>query len=193
MTSRARLAPPSKSHRPSMLIDPHRPEWRVVPGFECYEVSERGHVRRRATFGRGSTGRLLKLRCNRFGYVTAKLYREGRPHDVFVHRLVVWAFIGPKPSPFHEVAHADGNKQNNHRTNLRWATKSENCLQKREHGAIPDIRGEKHPGAKLTEEIVHQLRRRRREGAFFREIAEEFGIPKLTVWDAVSRKTWSHI
>ena len=176
-----------------MSIDLNALAWRTVPGFESYEVSEDGHVRRRATFRHYSDGRLLKPRRNRFGYVTVTLYRNGRPHNVFVHRVVVWAFIGPQPSPFHEVAHEDGRKRNNHWKNLRWATKSENCLQKREHGAIPDIRGEKHPGAKLSSEIVRELRQRRQEGAYFREIAEEFGIPKLTVYDAVTGNTWSHI
>lgn len=168
-------------------------EWRTVPGFDAYEVSESGQVRRRVTHRRLPRGRPLKARRNRFGYFVVTLYRQGERHEVFLHRIVVWAFVGPQPSPAHEVAHGDGNKGNNHYGNLRWATKSENCRQKREHGAIPDIRGERHPGAKLTNEIVLELRRRRQQGAYFREISEEFGIPKLTVYDAVTGKTWSHL
>lgn len=168
-------------------------EWRPASSFNAYDVSEYGHVRRRVTYRGYPAGRLLKLRRNRFGYFCVTLYQQGRPQDVFVHRLVAFAFIGPQPSPLHEIAHGDGNKANNHWSNLRWATKSENCCQKREHGALPDIRGERHPGAKLTNEVVLALRRRRRQGAYFREIADEFGIPKLTVYDAVKGKTWSHI
>jgi hypothetical protein len=176
-----------------MPIDLGGVQWRPVPGFDAYDVSEHGHVRRRAKYRGYRAGRLLKQRCNRFGYFCVTLFRQLKPQAVFVHRLVACAFVGPQPSPVHEVAHGDGNKANNHWRNLRWATKSENCRQKRAHNALPDIRGERHPGAKLTNEVVLALRRRRQQGAYFREIAEEFGIPKLTVYDAVTGKTWSHI
>ncbi len=168
-------------------------QWRPAPGFETYDVSEYGHVRRRVGYRGYPAGRLVKSGRNRCGYFSVTLFRQGRRQEVFVHRLVAYAYIGPQPSPFHEVAHGDGDKANNHWSNLRWATKSENCRQKREHGAVPDIRGERHPGAKLTNEVVLELRRRRQQGAYFREIAEEFGIPKITVYDAVTGKTWSHI
>jgi hypothetical protein len=55
------------------------------------------------------------------------------------------------------------------------------------------VRGEKHPMARLTEALVLAMRSRRREGALYREIAHEFGFPKLTVYDAVRGVTWSHI
>jgi hypothetical protein len=35
---------------------------------------------------------------------------------------VAEAFIGPQPSPRHQVAHYDGVRDNNHYSNLRWAT-----------------------------------------------------------------------
>ncbi|MBM3748948.1 MAG: hypothetical protein FJW34_24535 [Acidobacteria bacterium] len=168
-------------------------EWRPIPGFQSYEVSELGHVRRCVPYRGYPAGRLLKPKCNRSGYLAVTLYGNGVRRELLVHRLVAWAFIGASPSPHHEVAHGDGNKKNNHRRNLRWATKSENCLQKREHGTVPDIKGEKHPSAKLTNGLVLEMRRRREQGAFFREIAEELGIPKLTVYDAVTGRTWSHI
>ena len=112
---------------------------------------------------------------------------------MFVHRLVALAFLGPRPSERHEVAHGDGCRTNNHWTNLRWATHSENMLDRREHGTVPDRRGQKHPMARLTDEVVQAMRQRRRDGLYFREIAEEFDLPKLTVYDAVTGKTWSHL
>ena len=168
-------------------------EWRPVPAHPAYEVSERGEVRRVLTFRHYLAGMLLKQKPNRAGYVVVTLSADGKRRNVFVHRLVALAFVGPPPSARHQVAHGDGHPRNNHWKNLRWATPSENALDRRSHGTVPDRKGERHPMARLTDEVVLAMRRRRREGAYFREIAMEFGIPKLTVYDAVTGKTWSHI
>jgi hypothetical protein len=168
-------------------------EWRPIPGFSSYEASGRGDIRRAVSFRHYPAGMVLRQRRNRFGYTTVRLSERGIARDVFVHRLVALAFIGPQPTPQHEVAHRDGDKANNHWRNLRWATKSENCKEKRTLGELPDIRGEKHPQARLTEALVLAMRERRRQGAFFREIAAEFGVPTLTAYDAIKGITWSHI
>lgn len=168
-------------------------EWRPVPAHPAYEVSERGEVRRTFTFRHYRAGMLLKQKPNRTGYMVVTLSTDGERRDVFAHRLVALAFVGPPPTAKHQVAHGDGNPKNNRWQNLRWATASENALDRRSHGTVPDRKGEKHPMARLTDELVFAMRRRRGEGAYFREIAKEFGIPKLTVYDAVTGKTWGHI
>ena len=168
-------------------------EWRPVPGFPAYEVSERGDVRRVSAFRHYPSGYALKPRPNRFGYPTVALSRDGRRSELFVHRIVAMAFRGPQPSPSHEVAHGDGNKAHNDWRNLRWATRSENCREKRGLGELPDIRGERHPQARLTEAMVLAMRKRRQEGMYYREIAEQFGVPKPTAYDAITGVTWNHI
>jgi hypothetical protein len=168
-------------------------EWRPAPGFPAYEVSECGDVRRAVAFRQYHVGMILRKKLNRFGYWTVTLFANGNRYDVFVHRLVSLAFLGAPPSERHEVAHGDGCRTNNHWTNLRWATHPENMSDRKRHGTVPDRKGEKHPLARLTDELVLAMRQRRRDGLFFREIAEEFGLPKLTVYDAVTGKTWSHM
>ena len=44
--------------------------------------------------------------------------------DVAFHRRVALAFLGAAPSATHTVDHIDGDKSNNHLSNLRWASKS---------------------------------------------------------------------
>lgn len=44
----------------------------------------------------------------------------------YVHRIVAETFIGPAPTPQHEVNHKDLNKLNNHVSNLEWVTRQEN-------------------------------------------------------------------
>lgn len=135
----------------------------------------------------------LRQKLNRFGYPTVALSIDGKRRDIFVHRLVALAFLGVAPDERHEVAHGDGCRTNNHWTNLRWATHHDNMLDRRRHGTVPNRKGEKHPLARLTEGIVLAMRQRRRDGLYFREIAEEFGVPTLTVYDAVTGTTWGHI
>jgi hypothetical protein len=73
----------------------------------------------------------MKLRENRYGHLRTNLYREvdgkRKLFTVAIHRLVAQAFIA-NPDSLPVVDHIDRNKHNNHVSNLRWATVSENTL-----------------------------------------------------------------
>lgn len=58
------------------------------------------------------------------GYKTVKLKINGRK-TMRVHRLVAMAYV-PNPENKPCVDHIDGNKTNNHYSNLRWCTNGEN-------------------------------------------------------------------
>jgi len=94
-------------------------EWRVIEGFEKYQVSNCGNV-----FS-CYTGKLLKEHLNHNGYSTVQLYLDGKAKTKRVHRLVAEAFI-PNTEQLPEVDHLNSNKQDNSVTNLRWATGSLN-------------------------------------------------------------------
>lgn len=78
-------------------------------------VNQRGHYRK---------ARVLQQRLSADGYPTVKLTYFGKKKTVKVHRLVAEAFI-PNIDNKETVNHIDGNKRNNHVSNLEWADRSE--------------------------------------------------------------------
>jgi len=73
--------------------------------------------------------RWLKPRQNVYGYIFYSISRGtgmNKPLGAFAHTLVALKYIGRPPSPGHEIDHIDGNKANNHYTNLRWLSHGEN-------------------------------------------------------------------
>lgn len=113
-----------------------RPEqWRPIPGFPGYDVSDQGRVRSWHTW-RGRPGpRLLKRpRMSVKGYHYVNLYDPaGRHRTIRVYRLVTLAFRGPKP-PGMVTRHIDGNAGNDRLANVVYGTALENSADQREHG-----------------------------------------------------------
>jgi hypothetical protein len=169
--------------------------WKVVSSCSTYEVSDHGRVRRRGgTYGCRQT-RPLKSWVGRNGYpsVALSLGVGATYRQVSVHQLVLETFVGPPPSPEYECAHGDGNKMNNHISNLRWATHKENALDATIHGSWKPLRGEDHPSAKLSEADVIVIKKELAKGTAARSIAINFGVSKDTIVDIRVGRKWRHV
>jgi hypothetical protein len=129
-------------------------EWRDIPGFPGYQVSDLGRVQsldrliydpRSETTNRPAfrryPGRVLVPVING-GYPRVKL-GGGHP-GVPIHQLVALAFIGPRP-PGQEVRHWDGDNLNVRRNNILYGTRSDNAKDRVRHGRqavnLPNLRG----------------------------------------------------
>jgi len=153
--------------------------YKEIRGFEGkYSVDEDGNV-----FSHIS-GRKLKP------YLTSKGYYHiilaGR--NIKVHRLVAEAFL-PDFLEKPQVNHIDGNKQNNHISNLEMATASENMLHAFNTGLNP--KGENHGNAKLSNEDVATIKMLLCEGETTVSIAKEFGVDRSTVSLIKLGKMWN--
>ena len=164
--------------------------WKVVPFNTRYEVSNLGRVRG------GVTGGIKKNIKRSDGYIGVGFYSNPFKSRVYlVHRLVLLSFIGSPPTKKHQAAHWDGNKENNILTNLRWATQSENNLDKKRHGTFtnPRMLGEANHKAKLTEEKVRQVRQLHASGHTIRSLSRKFNITYQAMKAVVQRKHWAHV
>lgn len=124
-------------------MDDWTERWLPIPGHEGrYEVSDLGRVRSLAQTtrdGRRLKPRLLSGRPQTSGHLAALLTTDGVSRNALVHRLVLFAFVGPPPPGMHAL-HSDGDPANNRLSNLRWGTPSENSLDAVRHGVHPQAR-----------------------------------------------------
>jgi hypothetical protein len=167
-------------------------EWRPIPGFPQYEVSEWGHVRRLSAGGSpvAYKGRVLRPR-RRASYWAVTLHDGTGRHDLSVHRLVLTAFVGPPPSEEHQGAHFDGDRDNNHLTNLRWATARENIADKVRHGTI--ARGQKAGPRRFSEVDVRAIRRLHSQGLSQERLAVRFQTSQSHVGRIVRFEAWGWV
>lgn len=92
--------------------------WKDIPGFN-YKVNEFGKVK-------NTSDKILKPKIIKYSAVSLHLGNKKYYQCSNVGRLVLMAFNG-LPEEGKECNHKDGDKLNNHISNLEWVTKSENC------------------------------------------------------------------
>ena len=100
-------------------------EWRKVEGYDNYEVSSLGRVRR----NRADNGKTIFIGTKESdGYIRVGLTKEGKCRKFKMHRLVAFAFItNPDPINKIEVNHL-GEKDDNRACMLEWVTPQENSI-----------------------------------------------------------------
>ncbi len=164
-------------------------EWRQVPGFPLYTVSDAGLVQ--------GPRKLLKLSPDKDGYLYVNLRRAGSVIGSrrAVHHLVLIAFVGPRGGHKIVARHKDSNPAHNALGNLSWSTQKANLADRVARGTVP--RGESQGAAKLTDADVHTIRAnyvRYSKTSGGKALAARFGVHHTTIHDIVARKrTWRHI
>src|SRR5699024_4379605 len=116
-------------------------KWRYIEGtnkhFKIYEdgTVERLYFETIDKAGRvwKKQPRIEKVRFNNNGYKMVKYIPYG--HE-YVHRIVDKHFCEGNNKLKNQVNHIDGNKTNNHYTNLEWCSKTENMQHASKNGLI---------------------------------------------------------
>lgn len=118
-----------------MNISTNSKVWKDVVGYEgLYKVSECGKVLNT------KSNRLMKSYFHGRGYDRISLTSQGLQRNHYVHRLVGDAFLEPPENVNqNQINHIDGNKNNNHFSNLEWTSPSENFNHAVRTGLIKNI------------------------------------------------------
>lgn len=125
------------------------------------------------------------------GYAAVLIYTAGARRLRTIHTLVAEAFLGPKPTPRHEVNHKNGVKTDNRDRNLEWVTSSVN--QYHRYSVLGNVgpRGQRAGSSRLTETEVREIRARRENGEKLKSLAPMFGVSFQTISEIATRKTWA--
>lgn len=94
--------------------------WKKIKGFEAYEVSDLGRVRRTLPGQHTHIGKILKPNAGHSGYLKVDLFRNGKHNTRKLHKLVANAFL-PNPKSLPQVNHT-GKKTDNKVSKLERIT-----------------------------------------------------------------------
>lgn len=147
-------------------------------------------------------GQIWSKRSNRFlklnlfnGYLATNTNVLGKAVVLIAHRLVAKAYI-PNPDNKPQVNHKDGNKQNNHVSNLEWCTAQENVQHAYDTGLAKALSGTENYGSKLSEEDIRYIRANykpydREFGA--RGLGRKFNVSHPIISYVINNKTYKNV
>ena len=164
-------------------------EWRPIPGWRDYSVSNLGRVRREYSH----CFRVLKIQRNvDTGYAIIGISCSGRRKTCNVHVLFALAFHGERPAGT-EVRHfPDSDRMNCRASNLSYASPTQNAADRLVHGT----QSFEHPLSRmrLSDGAVSLMRWLHFEHEVSgRELASWFDIVVPGASRAINGVTWSHV
>ncbi len=156
--------------------------WKVIDIAPRYWVSDHGDI-----ISTVRKGRIMKKTIGTHGYPYVSIMIDDKPIKMLVHRIMGKAFLdGEKET----INHIDGNKENNHISNLEWATHKENLNHAFSTG-LNNCYGEGHPHSKITKEQALEIQKRGQSGENHVDIARDYPISRQHVQKIISGYYWS--
>lgn len=165
-------------------------QWRSVLGYEgLYEVSNLGHV----VSVKFNKRKRLNPKPTSRGYKRITLRKDRKRKGVFVHEMVLEAFVSQRPDGL-VANHKNGDKSDNRVQNLEWITQKQNVHHAIRKGNFFTPRGEQCGPSKLTEKQVLKIRSLFATGNFTKTaLAARFDVTDVLVGKIVRHEIWRHI
>ncbi len=150
-----------------------------------YFVSESGGIFR--------DGKELSTSLTNKGYKTHRATINKERKHISIHRAVALLYV-PNPNNLPQVNHIDGDKLNNHYTNLEWVTNKQNRTHAMENG-LHRV-GVDVPNCKLTEDDVKYIRenyipKHPEYGGV--ALSKKFNVGSAQISRIANNKRWKHL
>ena len=150
-----------------------------------YFVSESGDIFR--------DGKELSTSLTNKGYKTHRGTIDKVRKHISIHRAVAILYV-PNPNNLPQVNHIDGNKLNNHYTNLEWVTNKENRTHAIENGLMKV--GTDYEHTKLTEDDIRYIRENyipKHPELGGLALSKKFGVGSAQISRIINNKRWKHL
>ena len=150
-----------------------------------YFVSESGGIFR--------DGKELYTSLTNKGYKDGCISINGKRKHLSIHRTVALLYV-PNPNNLPQVNHIDGNKLNNHYTNLEWVTNQQNRTHAIENGL--QAVGTDMPNSKLTEDDIRYIRENyipKHPELGGMALSKKFGVGSPQISRIANNKRWKHL
>lgn len=161
-------------------------QWKPVVGFEQYEVSNLGRIKRIKAACGATVNAVINPWPTRNGYMAVGLSVNSKVSTRLVHRLVAQAWIGSVEKL--DVCHNNGKRDDNRLINLRIDTRKGNMADIYIHDT--HIRGERCGSNRHSEELMRKIKGEIRDGAVVRQLAIKYNIPAPTLYGLAQGKIW---
>ena len=152
-----------------------------------YGVSEDGYIKNL------KTGKILKNSLASNGYYVVNICIEGKSAPYLVHRMVAETYLDAVENKTF-VNHIDGDKLNNHRTNLEWCTNQENMNHAWQNGLM--VKGENSPSTELLDADVREICKLLAEGkstGYIQKHLAHHNLSRYKLLNIRARRCWTHI
>jgi len=120
---------------------------------------------------------------SRGGYLVISISNEDGTVQRRLNRFVLMTFVAPSSDKYH-AAHRDGDRVNNAKSNLVWATAHDNIAHKHLHGTYRSDAN--HCLTQLPDSTRPQILKMRSEGMTWKRIGNHFGVSLHTAWSVGS-------
>jgi len=150
-----------------------------------YFVSESGGIFR--------DGKELSTSLTNKGYKTFHSSVKKIRKHISIHRAVALLYV-PNPNNLPQVNHIDGDKLNNHYTNLEWVTNKQNRIHAIENGLMKV--GTDYEHTKLSEDDVKYIRenyipKHPEYGGV--ALSKKFNVGSAQISRIVNNTRWTHL
>jgi len=169
--------------------------FKEIPGYNGrYSINEKGQV-----WSALSSKILSQHLDSQKKYLQSLMMVAGRKAGLprYIHKLVAFTWLDLPPGEIgtkrgqYCVNHKDGNKMNNHVSNLEWITCDDNTRHAWQQGLNTQI-GETSTSSKLSSKQVRSIRLRLINGESSGYIADEYSVSKGCIEKLRMYSNWKH-